>query len=48
MLFKKKRKGNAGEAFLYAQFANAFFRYGISPWALYQVPGERVVFMGDY
>ena len=41
VLFKKNRKGNAGEAFLYAQFANAFFRLGISPWALYQLPGER-------
>ena len=43
MLFKKNRKGNVGEAFLYAQFANAFFRDGISPWALYQLPGEREV-----
>ena len=43
MLFKKNSEANAGEAFLYAQFANAFFRDGISPWALYQLPGERGV-----
>ena len=40
-LFKKNSEANAGEAFLYAQFAISIFRDGISPWALYQLPGER-------
>ena len=46
-LFKKNRTGNVGEAFLYAQFAISIFRDGISPWALYQLPGERDVHRAD-
>ena len=43
VLFKKNSEANAGEAFLYAQLANFIFRNGISPWALYQLLGERDV-----
>ena len=39
-LFKKNSEANAGEAFLYAQFANAFFRDGISRERLTSCPGS--------